>query len=174
MRFFKKFIFSRHSIILSCYTMPEKYIFTVTFDSFKSLKKKEKLIEKFYSIVQKYINRNGELFYTIEYHKKSDKKSNNYFRPHLHGIMTVDGVAPRYMLENLVYEIKSKYGKIIQFQLQEDEEEVEGWRAYCMKDVADNELKSNKPHTFTYPLFKREKNGLAVIDEPDSEDEFDL
>lgn len=151
--------------------MPENYIFTVTFDSFKSLKKKEVLIGKFYELVQRYINKEGELFYTIEYHKKSDKKSNNYFRPHLHGIMKIDGVCPRYMLENLVSNIKEKYGKIIQFQLQEDLEEVEGWREYCMKDVVDNELKSRRSHQFTYPLMKiGSRNTLLDIDELDSDD----
>jgi len=127
------------------------YLFTITFDSLKSVKQKNKLIGLLYELHSLHINDYAELYYTVEYHKKADKKSNNYFRPHVHGILTTAKLVPRYKMDALIDALKTKYGNT-QYSLQEDEDEVVGWREYCDKDIKFNEEYTKLKHSFHYAL----------------------
>lgn len=154
--------------------MPENYLFTITFDNFKSYKTKCKLINDLPLLFQRILNLDGELFYTIEYHKKSDKVSNNYFRPHVHGILYSRCKASRANLNNLTSVLKDKYGRILQFALQEDLDEVRGWKEYCLKDVEINEKHTAMPHQFYYPLLNIPKVSFKqVMDEIDNQIDSD-
>lgn len=137
--------------------MVHHYLFTITFDNLKSIKTKTKLIDKLYSLFTFHIDDDAELYYTIEYHKKSDHKSNNYFRPHVHGVLYCLTPPKTSTLECLIDNIKSKYGKILQFSLQEDIDEVKGWLDYCEKDVKQNEEHTNQPHSFIYAIAKQKQ-----------------
>lgn len=143
--------------------MPENFLFTITFDNFKSYKTKCKLINNLPLLFQQRLNLDGELFYTIEYHKKSDKISNNYFRPHVHGVLYSRIKASRANLTNLTSDLKDKYGRILQFALQEDQEEVIGWKNYCLKDVEANEKHTGMPHQFYFPLQNIPKIDYAKV-----------
>lgn len=140
--------------------MPENFLFTITFDNLKSYKSKSKLINNLYTFMNKHLDIDGELFYTIEYHKKSDKKTNNYTRPHVHGILFSRNHVKKSQLLNLTDDLKSTYGRILQFALQEDQSEVDGWKQYCLKDVELNESYTKMPHAFLYPMFKKTEKEL--------------
>lgn len=150
--------------------MPENYLFTITFDNFKSFKTKTKLINNLYTFFNKHIDINGELLYTVEYHKKSDKKTNNYFRPHVHGILYSVNHIKKSQVICLVDDIKRTYGRIVQFALQEDLDEVNGWRIYMMKDVADNEQHTRLPHYFKYVMYKKTPHELLECQQLDEDD----
>jgi len=111
------------------------YLFTITFQSHYTISDKLKLIEHFKNI---FLNHQiyGELEYSIEYHKKKNK-SNNLFAPHLHGILTMPKQLPKYKFLTITDYIKRRYGRS-QFFLQQDEEEVLGYREYMFKDVQQN------------------------------------
>lgn len=138
-------------------------------------KQKEKRIKALPSLFKKYIWREYELFYCVEYHKKAaDKhkpkgqKRNNWFAPHVHGIITTHGKCNH---DNIIDYLKSNYGKKLDYYLKEDPEEVEGWKQYCQKELLFNETETKVPHKFEYHEnqadireVKEEDNEFADID----------
>lgn len=154
--------------------MPENYVFTITFDSLKSYKTKVKMIDNLYNLFSRHIDAHAELFYTVEYHKKSDKKSNNYFRPHVHGILYSPNHLKLSSIRCLIDELKTSYGRMLQFSLQEDPDEVQGWKEYCLKDVDFNETYTKLPHKFIYGIVPKTPQELLWTQQQHVGDELDL
>jgi len=120
------------------------YPFTITFKGSYSAKQKWVLINNL-----KNFFRHGNVFYTIEYHKKSDKKTPNYLSPHIHGLYMMKRQISQVSYNNICNNLKEIYGRS-QFTLQQDEEEVFGWLNYCMKEVVSNEAHNLMPHKFYF------------------------
>jgi len=90
----------------------------------------------------------AQLFYTIEYHKKKyGDKGNNVTRPHVHGVLTTNKVFGQGLHQSIVDYFNRKFGRT-EFYLQEDKEEVEGWKEYCGKDVNINNEMYDVQHGF--------------------------
>jgi len=114
----------------------EYYCFTLTFAHAKAALK-FKRINRLPSIIQRILNIETEVFYSIEYHKKADRKSNNYTRPHIHGILKASRLSTAQHFDVETY-FKFNWG-ITQFAIQEDLEEVTGWLQYISKDIEEND-----------------------------------
>lgn len=115
----------------------EAWVFTITMANTISYKKKMNKIsklERFFKMF-KYASKG---FYTIEYHKKKDKISSNYFRPHIHGILYTDKMV-EINRKYVVGKLEDFYGRT-QFELQEDPEQIETWIEYIQKEVEENDI----------------------------------
>lgn len=145
------------------------YIFTITFKGAYIYKQKWKKCIKLYEYLNRYLDVDGELAYSIEYHKRKLDGKDNFTAPHLHGVLTTMKRIVPGKLEFLTDQLKKDYGRT-QFFIQEDKEELQGWKDYVMKDVVKNEEHTGLQHYFVcHMVAKKNKKDIEDIFESDDE-----
>lgn len=91
------------------------------------------------------------MYYTIEYHKKSNKQDLNPFAPHLHGILMTDVPLRQETLKYLTQDLQHRMGKCSIYP-QEDHEELNGWYEYCRKELPTSDARFNLRHEYKYSV----------------------
>lgn len=117
------------------------YIFTITFKGNYTVKEKFQLIDRLKGFFSR-----GRLIYTVEYHKKADKQTNNVCAPHIHGLLSCKRQIGKGKYENIQRNLLETYGRS-QFFLQECKDEIDGWLEYCWKDVDMNDKNYEYNHS---------------------------